>query len=212
VIVVVGAVQAQETGSGVVPGGLASGVALAAAAADARVELVARIGDDPAGDAVLLAFAAAGVGHVATLRDPARATPIELDDDEAVDPDPEPDGSSAGGLPEPPAPTLDAADVGLALRYLSEYRVIVAVHPADPGVLAEVTSAAGYASAHLVVVTDPTAASPEEAPADALVIAATADATGVADLLGRYAAAVDRGEDPASAFAMLSAGAGIDQP
>lgn len=119
-IVVIGAVVAREVGQGVAPGGLASGVALAAAAADARVELVARIGDDPAGDAVLLAFAAAGVGHVATLRDPARATPIELDDDEAIDPDPEPDAGYAGGPPEPPAPTLDAAGVGLAPRYLSD--------------------------------------------------------------------------------------------
>lgn len=209
-IVVVGAVSARGVGADVAPGGLASGIALTAATTGARVEIVARIGDDPAGDAVLLAFAAAGVGHVATLRDPARATPIELDDDETMDPDPE---DEATEVQDPgPAPTLDAADVGLALRYLSDYRVIVAVHPADPGVLAEVTSAAGYASAHLVVVTDPRIAQDGAPPADALVIAAAAGATGVAGLLGRYAAAVDAGEDPATAFASVSAAASLDQP
>ncbi|MGK2850171.1 MAG: hypothetical protein ACSLFN_04580 [Candidatus Limnocylindrales bacterium] len=208
-IVVVGAVSARGVGADVAPGGLAAGIALTAAAAGARVEIVARIGDDPAGDAVLLAFTTAGVGHVATLRDPARATPIELDDDETMDPDPE---DEATEVRDPaPAPTLDAADVGLALRYLSDYGVVVAVHPADAGVLAEVIAAAGYASAHLVVVTDPDVADTESPPADALVIAAAAGATGVADLLGRYAAAVDAGEDPATAFASVSAAASLGQ-
>lgn len=207
-IVVVGAVSARGIGTHVTPSGLASGIALTAAVTGAGVEVVTRIGDDPAGDAVLLAFAAAGVGHVATLRDPARATLIEPDDDETMDPDPDEDAPDMQG--SLPAPTLDAADVGLALRYLTDYRVIVVVHPADPGVLAEVRSAAGYASAHLVVVTDPRNPSPEAA-IDDLVIAAPADATGVADLIGRYAAAVDLGEDPGAAFAVLSVASGIDQ-
>lgn len=176
------------------------------------MEVVARVGDDPPGDAVLLAFAAAGVGHAATLRDAARATSLEVDDDEPIDPDPDPDAPPVGGPPDHPAPTLDAADVGLALRYLSDYRVIVAVHPADVGVLAEVTSAAGYASAHLVVVTDPDGAPPEGAPPGALVVEAARDAMGFGDLLGRYAAAVDLGEDPATAFAMLSVAASTREP
>lgn len=211
-IVVIGAVHARGSGVDVTPSGLVSAIALTAAAAGARVEIVARIGDDPAGDAVLLALAAAGVGHVATLRDPARATPIELDADETIDPDPDPEDEAADVQGGGPTPTLDAADVGLALRYLADYRVIVAVHPTDPGVLAEVTSAAGYAAAHQIVVTDPQAPSPEAPSADALVIAATNDAAGVADLLGRYAAAVDRGEDPATVFAMLAGAASIGQP
>lgn len=206
-IVVIGAVHARGSRVNTPPGGLASGIALAAAA-DARVELVARIGDDPTGDMILLALAGAGVGHAATLRDAARATPIEFDDDEPVDPDPEP-GAPAAGVRPAAAPTLDAADVGLALRYLSDYRVIIAVYPADAGVLAEVTSAAGYASAHLVIVTDPGAAPLDEIPPGALVVAAASDATGVAELLGRYAASVDAGEDPAAAFDVLSGAAGL---
>ena len=83
-IVVIGAVHASGSGE-VAPAGLAAGIALAAAAAARAVELVARIGDDPAGDAVLLAFAAAGIGHVATLRDPARRRPPVEADDEPMD-------------------------------------------------------------------------------------------------------------------------------
>lgn len=211
-IVVIGAVSAREIGPEIVPGGLAAGIAVAAAATKARVEVVARIGDDPAGDAVLLAFAASGVGHVATLRDAARATLIRVEaDDEPIDPEPDADVAPAGDRTADTAPTLDAGDVSLALRYLSDYRVIVAVHPAEPGVLAEVTAAAAYASAHLVIVTDPDALSPGDAPSGALVVEAGSDAAGFAELLGRYVAAVDRGEDPATAFAMVSAAASIGE-
>ena len=44
-------------------GGLAAGIARAAAAAGAEVQLIGKVGDDPAGDAVLLALARGGVGH-----------------------------------------------------------------------------------------------------------------------------------------------------
>ena len=45
---------------------------MAAAAPRAAVEIVGRVGDDPDGDALMIALARAGVGHVAVLRDPAR--------------------------------------------------------------------------------------------------------------------------------------------
>ena len=75
VIVVVGtpAWRAAEPAG---PDGRACRVALAAAERGAAVELIGRAGDDPAGDAMLLALARAHVGHVALLRDPARPTPI----------------------------------------------------------------------------------------------------------------------------------------
>ena len=213
-IVVVGAVFARGTGPDAVPGGLAAGIALAAALAEARVELVARIGDDPAGDAVLLALAAAGVGHVATLRDPAHATliapaeadTIDIDRDVAAEAD-----IPATAVPPDGAPTLDSGDVDLALRYLTDYRVIVVVHPTD-AVLPEVIAAADYAGAHLVVVAGPDAAPLDALPAAALVVEASDGSGGFGDLLGRYAAAVDRGEAPAAAFAMLSGVASSGQP
>jgi hypothetical protein len=221
VIVVVGAIAAAGAGADPTPTGLAAGIALAAAAAGARVEVVTRLGEDAAGDALLLAFAAAGVGHVATLRDAVHATPVTPTGDEPVDPDAidEPDdGSAPASSPEPPAkpaaadsttpPTLDAADVGLAMRYLADYRVIVVVHPMDAGIVREVVAATSWASAHLVCVTLPDVPVPTDLPADAVVLAAADDAEGLAGMLGRYAAAVDAGELPEAAFrATLAASA-----
>jgi sugar/nucleoside kinase (ribokinase family) len=198
VIVVIGAVHASGSDGTVTPAGLAASVGIAAAAAGARVELVARIGDDPVGDAVVLAVAAAGIGHVATLRDPARPTPVESADDEPVDLD-----DDRAPMPDDPAgPTLDGGDVGLALRYLAEYRVIVVAHPSE-AVLAEAIAAAGWAGADLVVIVDPAVdgAPPDDLPADALVLAVDGGASALGEAIGRYAAAVDGGTAPAEAFA-----------
>jgi hypothetical protein len=89
------------------------------------------------------------------------------------------------------------------LRYLDDYRVIVLLHPADPGIVREGSAAAGWGSAQLIVVTS---ASEEvgDVPAGTLAVTADHDAEGVAVLLGRYAAAVDRGEDAAAAYAALT--------
>ena len=212
-IVVIGAVFARGTGLDAVPGGLAAGIALAAAA-ESRVELVARIGDDPAGDAVLLALAAAGVGHVATLRDPARATPIAPAEADTIDIDPDVAAEadiSGTALPPAGAPTLDSGDVDLALRYLTDFRAIVVVHPTE-AVVNEVIAAADYAGTHLVIVADPHAPALLDLPDAALVVGASDDAAGFGDLLGRYVAAVDRGEAPATAFAILSAVANSGRP
>ncbi len=193
------------------PDGLAPAIAIAAAAAGARVELISKAGDDPAGDAVLLALAGAGVGHVATLRDPSRLTPVRSLPDEPTDPaTDEATETGAGGAAEdaPPAdlrPTLDAADVSLALRYLTDFGVLVAVHPSSD-LLAEAVSAAGWASARLVVVLESEGDVPAGMPADALVVAAAADdAEGVGERIGRYAAAVSRGDDAAAAYRDLTA-------
>ena len=205
-----------------VPDGLAPEIACAAAAAGARVELISKAGDDPVGDAVLLALAQAGVGHVATLRDPARLTPVRALPAEPVDPA---DPAADGDLPEPtdaladdlaapsaddtatpdPPPTLDAADIALALRYLTDFEVLVAVHP-SPDLLAEAVAAAAWTGARLVVVVEPETDVPAGVPADALVVAAaTDDAEGVGDRIGRYAAALSRGDDAASAYRELTA-------
>jgi sugar/nucleoside kinase (ribokinase family) len=205
VIVVVGAVRAawaEGGGPHVAPSGLAAGIALAAASAGAAVEIVTRLGEDTAGDELLLAFAAARVGHVATLRDAVHATPIAPAPGEPVDPSDDLDDApdQAVAAPAAPRPTLDAADVELALRYLSDYRVIVVIHPADAGIVREAVAATAWASAHLVVVSEPGAATPGDLPTDSVLLAASDDAEAVASLLGRYAAAIDGGEAPAEAF------------
>jgi len=218
VIVVIGALGLRGSVHEPVPDGLAPEIARAAAAAGARVELISKAGDDPAGDAVLIALASAGVGHVATLRDASRHTPVRSLPDEPTDPaDPALDldvGAERNGhegtpveLPEPAdaQPALDAADVELALRYLTDFEVVVAVH-ASPPLLAEAVKAAGWSSARLVVVTPPEADVPPGVPGDALIVAAAADdAEGVGARIGRYAAALSRGDDAAAAYRDLTA-------
>jgi hypothetical protein len=219
VIVVIGALGLRGSIEEPAPDGLAPEIARAAAAAGARVELISKAGDDPAGDAVLIALARAGVGHVATLRDPSRHTPVRALAEEPTDPaDPALDidaGAERNGHEAAPtrpdqavadsSPTLDAADVELALRYLTDFEVLVAVH-APPAILAEAVAAAGWSSARLVLVTLPDADVPPGVPADVLVVAAAADdAEGVGARIGRYAAALSRGDDAAAAYRDLTA-------
>jgi sugar/nucleoside kinase (ribokinase family) len=219
VIVVVGAIGLRGSVEEPAPDGLAPSIATAAAAAGARVELISKAGDDPAGDAVLLALARDGVGHVATLRDPSRLTPVRARPDEPTGPAvdeateaaTEVDAQSESGTPADQAapadlrPTLDAADISLALRYLTDFGVLVAVHPSSE-LLAEAVSAAGWAGARLVVVLEPDGDVPPGVPADALVVAARADdAEGVGARIGRYAAALSRGDDAAAAYRDLTA-------
>ena len=118
-IVVVGDVAGRVDTSGeAAPAGFAATVATAAAAAGSKVELVTRIGEDDAGDAVILALARAGIGHVATLRDAGRRTPVVGSTEGEAGPDLDEDAVSTT-VESGPGPTLDGGDVGLALRYLA---------------------------------------------------------------------------------------------
>lgn len=157
-------------------GGLAAHVAMAAAAHGRSVQLVGKAGADPEGDAVVLALARGGVGHVAMLRDAGMSTP---------------DGSA-----------LDSADVDLALRYLTSFNVLVLGERAAPDLLGVVGAAAGWADARLIVVLAAGTAIPDGLPPDAIVFEAPdADPDGVfAAMVGSFAAALDDGDDPAIAF------------
>ena len=157
VIVVIGALASRVVDGAVVPAGAVAAIAQAAAEAGSAVQVIAKVGDDPAGDALLLAIAQAGVGHVATLRDASHPTALlpgepaegSLDVAPADEAAPAADEPAAGEPVAPAAnPGLDAADVGLALRYLPDHRVIVAVHPDGPAITAEVVTAAAWSGAH----------------------------------------------------------------
>jgi sugar/nucleoside kinase (ribokinase family) len=209
VIVVIGEVIAREDQAGeVAPAGFSALLALAAAQGGAKVEIVSRIGDDPAGDEVLLAFARAGVGHVATLRDAGLGTRRVSDTTDAVLIE---DGSSADATdaPEPGGEAvLDDGDVALALRYLTDFRVIVLVHPTDARIVSEAAAASGWASAQLVVVVLPGIEPELDVGDDVLVLSADRDAEGTAERVGAFAAAVDAGGDPDTAYAVLTAATG----
>jgi hypothetical protein len=148
---------------------------------------------------VLLDLARRGVRHVAVLRDAERPTavlPADIADDlEAEsDPEPEPRGNDA-------QPTLDAADLELALSYLPEYAVIVVAESLSSGALRVAADAAGWSEAALVVVG--AAADLAGLPDNATVFAPPdGDPDGAfAAMVGAYAAGLDRGDDPRAAFA-----------
>ena len=85
-------------------GGLAVEVAAAAERRGGEVELVGKVGNDGAGDAVVVALGRLGIGHAALLRDPVRPTPVlaaPAGDDEAAEVDG--GGPEARLLPEDPA-------------------------------------------------------------------------------------------------------------
>jgi hypothetical protein len=209
VIVVVGSPLVGVTQAGLRAAGIAAGIARAAAAAGAEVQVVGKVGEDPGGEAVLLDLAASLVGHVAILRDPSRPTPAIAqagDDDPAFDDDDEStmteDGTSiapADGL------SLEPADIELALRYLPDYRVLVIAEPLAEGSLRVATAAAAWNGAALVVIV-PRGSAPPVPGDDATVIEAPPDDPddAFAGIVGAYAAAIDRGEEPKEAFSSAS--------
>jgi ribokinase len=210
VIVVVGSPIALSAGPGIAAGGLSAEVARLAASAGAAVQIVGRVGEDAAGDQVLLALAAAGIGHVAVLREPGRPTPTRASSgDGSVSPDgpalgealiDETDQATAATLPA--GLSVDAADLELALRYVPDYRVLVVAGDLDPSALEAVVAAAGWSGAHLVVL-PPDGASMAGIPdaATALQRPATDPDSAFAAMVAGYAVALDRGDEPRSAFA-----------
>jgi hypothetical protein len=204
VIVVVG-VPGWRIGETPGPDGLASRVALAAAEAGSAVEVVGRVGDDPTGDALLLALKRAGVGHAAVLRDPARGTPIiaaSIDgaDEVAPDDDPDPAPKPATAM-DARGPLLDAADLELGLRYVPDYHVLVVAHPLAAAALRTVDDAASYAGAHLVLLTtDPTTADGLTTTAATVLAVPDEDEGAFAQVVAAYAVRLDLGAAPSDAF------------
>ena len=169
-------------------------IAAAAAAQGAGVELVGSVADDDAGDAAITELGKAGIGHAALLRMPV-------------------------GGPVNAQPRLDAADIELGLRYVTECRVLVIADALDGAALAAAIDGARYHGAalvvaspalpdHATVLADPDAsATPHAAdpaptlPDHATVLAAPDDDDGAfADLVGRYAAQLDAGRAAADAW------------
>jgi hypothetical protein len=221
VIVVIGSPVARPTTRGIRAGGLAASVALSAAEVGGSVQLVGRVGEDAAGDEVLLSLAAGNVGHVAVLREASHTTPSARPDRAGAEGPDGPDlGSSVlagdddaaldgGGEDTLDGLSLDAADLELALRYLPDYRVVVLAGSLDEGTAATAVSAAAWAGAHLVALLGPDGAS-RDVPPDATVLERpSSDPDGVfARFVAAYAVALDAGTPAADAFAAASRGGG----
>jgi len=194
------------------PAGLAGWIASSAAAAGATTQLVGRIGDDELGDALVLGLARAGVGHAALLRDATHATPAAAIEEEwpeepaaliAADavPAPSPGSVGAGG----DGPVLDAEDVALGLRYLTDFAVLVIADPLSAPSAAAALDAASFAGARTVTIAGGSAA---PAAGHDVFEPPDGDPEAFASVIGRYAAALDRGVEPAEALtsAMRAAG------
>ncbi len=229
-IVVIGIPAWQPTATGGAAAGLPVEVARALAADGCRVELIGKAGEDGAGDAVLLDLARAGVGHVAMLRDPAHPTrilpeppPVASDgrlqaelaelleaEEVPIETDRAPsNGSAAAGAPAAEGPALESADLELGLRYLDDYRVIVAADALDDRSARTVAEAAGYAGAPLIALLPAGARVPAGLSEATVLEAPSADPEGeFARLVGAYAAALDRGEPADRAFREATVGRG----
>jgi ribokinase len=192
-IVVVGT-PAWRTSEPAGPAGRACEIAISAAAAGSRVEVVGRVGDDPTGDALLIALARASVGHAAVLRDPARPTRSLVEVDPA-----EPVMASVSEGAEGPA--LRGPDVALGLRYLSTFDVVVVTDGIGPDVVTAALEAASYAGARPVVLVAQGSDAPD-LPANAVALGAPDDDAGSFGMLvGRLCAELDRGATPEAALA-----------
>ena len=214
-------------------GGMAAAVASAAAADGGQVQLVGRVGDDAAGDALVVALGGAGVGHAAMLRDPGRPTPILVADAAAAEDDTLADlragaalaeailGDEPGEaalpttgevvLPEGPdeRPRLEAADIELALRYLPELRVIVAAEPLGEASARVVADEAAGAGAQVIAIVAPGTNTPEVLAGATVLEAPPSDPGGAfARLVGDFAAALDGGASAAEAFRAAAARVG----
>ena len=192
-------------------GGLAVEVAAAARRRGGSVELVGKVGNDGAGDAVVVALGRLGIGHAALLRDPALPTPVlaaaALDDDAA---ELDADGPEARLLPEDAAarPALDAADIDLALKFLPGASVIALAEPLPQAAVTVAVEGAAFAGARLIVLVQ-SGATPPTVPAEATVLEAPLDDDGsFGRLVGVFAGALDAGVEPAAAFAEAVAASG----
>ena len=186
--------------------GSAARIALAAAARGAAVQLVAKVGEDADGEALILALAQGHVGHVAVQRDPAHPTPRAVARDDGADPDEQTAvaADTGSGL------ALDAADVELALRYLTEFRVVVLADALDPAAVRVAADSTSWSNATLIVVLADGHGEPAGLPMDAIVLGSPPDdAEGAFDrLVGELAAAIDAGGNPQAAFRELLGSAG----
>jgi hypothetical protein len=185
--------------------------AIAAARGGTRVELVGKIGDDAAGDAVVLALGQRGVGHAALLREPGRSTPTLISSAEPATPADDPEnGRDERYEPADRArwPSLEAADVELALRYLPDVRTILVAEPLAEDVLRAVGDTAAYLGARLIVTSTELDPPPS---ADLAITPPEADPDGsFAGLLGELGAAVEAGDEANAAFDALRSRLGID--
>jgi hypothetical protein len=222
VIVVVGdpVLHLSDVGAPSVAVGRAAAIARACVRAGASVQLAGKVGDDPAGDEVLMSLTRDGVGHVALLRDVGLATRMDPpgatsdeDDRIPVGGDSDEDGWAVAPIDDggeaATASALVPEDLDLALRYLTSFAVLIVAEPLSAATLAVAVESAAYSGAHLIHIGAVDGIPP--VPADDMTVLEPPPADpgeGFAALVGRYAAELDGGARPAAAFRTALGGSG----
>ena len=205
--------------------GSSARIALAAVAAGADVQLVGKVGDDAAGESVLLALGRGKVGHLATMRVAATTPAVapeagdedDADDDKAlaallVDAGDEAGDDEWAPAPPPRGLPLEPADIALGLQYLVSFRVLVAAEQFDDEAARVIADAASFAGAQLVAIAAPGARVPEAFGEATVLERPDEDPAGeFAALVGWFAAALDRGVEPARALAEAATAGGWRQ-
>ena len=167
-IVVIGQPVLTRVEGNPVATGSAARIALTAADRGAAVQLIGKVGDDPDGEALVLALAQGHVGHVAVLRDPAHRTPVQhrrrrLHRRGAHRNGRGPRaGGRKAGRQGADRPGLDAGDVELGLRYLTEFRVVVVADDLDETALRMAADAAGWNNGTLLAVVPTSLKAPQD--------------------------------------------------
>ena len=224
-IVVVGRVAYRPSVSGTPDSavGLAASIAGAAAARGASVEIVTKIGGDPQGDALLVALAHQKIGHAAVLRDNEVATHVVSPFASAAQPESDLDidlmdliesdlDLEASLDPAVGAPELDAADVQMALSYLTECEVIVVADPIDAATAQVVADAARFAEANVIAVVAESRPFPAVIPGVTVFDAPDDDPEGrFAQVVGAYAAGLASGQAASDAFESALGGTGFEE-
>jgi sugar/nucleoside kinase (ribokinase family) len=193
-IVVLGSPVAARSGvpggsAAPVAGGLPVDVAAAATAAGGRVELVGTVGDDAAGDSVVVDLGGRGIGHAALLRDPATATPVL-------------------GDPGARSTRLEPADVELGLQYIADVGVLVVVEPLPAPVLEAAVQAASFHGAQVLAIAAKRDTGRWQGDRVTVLQRPAVDSTAFVEMAGRYAAGLDAGAAPRDALASAAAAAG----
>jgi hypothetical protein len=134
---------------------------------------VGSVSDDVKGDATITQLGREGIGHAALLR-----------------------------MPTSGAPRLDAADIELGLRYVSDCRVLVVADSLDSAALAAAVEGASYHRAPLVIAASMNAEAEASMPEDATLLEPPEDVedAAFAALVGNYVAQLDAGRGAADAW------------
>ena len=221
-VVVIGSPVAVRAGKRILPAGRSVAVADAVRNAGGEVQLVGKVAEDLAGDAIVLDLGRRGIGHSALARAESGITPnggaVGAEDDEIEAVDAAEAATAVADDAEPAQPgrrlpdglPLEAADLKVALGYLPEIGAIVVAAPLADDAAAAAAEAAAYHQAPLVVLVEPGRTAPGPL-AQAIVLEAPEAEESFDRLVGAFAVRLEGGASAQDALREVTASAGWER-